>query len=180
MRRTAALGVLAAFVIGWSWLRLEHGDLTWGIFFWSIVVGVCPPLLPSRRLRLAAVPIAALVGLHYAVGTASPFDGWGRIVDGFYLYYDVPLPFRAEGHPLMHGIILLAVLGFTLAISVAVAERRALLATGLLVAGAAWPATLLTSSNTSAGARSSWGPRSSSSGALEPPRLRRARSPRRS
>ena len=75
-------------------------------------------------------------------------DAWGRIVDGFYLYYDVPLPFRAEGHPLMHGIVLLAVMGFTLAISLAVAERRALLATGLLVAGAAWPATLLTSSNT--------------------------------
>ena len=148
MRRTAALGLLAAFVIGWSWLRLEHGELTWSILFWSAAVGIVPALLPSRRLRLAALPIAAIVGLHHAVGTASPLDGWGRIVDGFYLYYDVPLPFRAEGHPLMHGIILLAVMGFTLAISLAVAERRALLATGLLVAGAAWPATLLTSSNT--------------------------------
>jgi hypothetical protein len=70
VRRTAALGVLAALVIGWSWLRLEHGELTWSIFLWSIAVGVVPALLPSRRLRLAAVPIAALVGLHHAVGTA--------------------------------------------------------------------------------------------------------------
>ena len=148
MRRTAGLGLLAAFVIGWSWLRLEHGELTWSILFWSAAVGIVPALLPSRRLRLAAVPVAALLGLHHAFGTARPGEAWNRIVDGFYLYYDVPLPFRAEGHPLMHGIVLLAVMGFTLAISLAVAERRALLATGLLVAGAAWPATLLTSSNT--------------------------------
>jgi transglutaminase-like putative cysteine protease len=48
----------------------------------------------------------------------------------------------------MHGLVVMAVLAFTLAISIAIAERRALLAIGLLVAGAAWPATLLTSSNT--------------------------------
>jgi protein-glutamine gamma-glutamyltransferase len=146
--RTAALSLLAALVIAWSWLRLEHGQLTWSLLLWSIAVGILPALLPSTRLRLAAVPIAALLGLHHAVGTAWPGEAWDRIVDGFYLYYDVPLPFGAAGHPLMHAVIVLAVLGFTLAISLAVAERRALLATGLLVAGAAWPATLLTSSNT--------------------------------
>ena len=148
MRRTAALGLLAALVMGWSWLRLEHGEVTWGLLFWSFVVGVLPALLPRRSLRLAAVPVAVLLGLNYAVGTARPGAAWQRVVDGFYLYYDVPLPFAAAGHPLMHGLVVIAVLGFTLAISLAVAERRALLATGLLVAGAAWPATLLTSSNT--------------------------------
>ena len=60
MRRTAALGVLAAVVMAWSWLRLEHGEVTWGVFLWSIVVGVVPALLSSRRLRLATVPIAAM------------------------------------------------------------------------------------------------------------------------
>ena len=148
MRRTLALGLLAAIVMGWSWLRLEHGEVTWGLLFWAFVVGIVPALLPRRRLRLAAVPVAVLLGLHHAVGTARPGEAWRRIVDGFYLYYDVPLPFGAAGHPLMHGIVVLAVLGFTLAISLAVAERRALPATTLLVAGAAWPATLLTSSNT--------------------------------
>ena len=148
MRRTAALGLLAALVMAWSWLRLEHGELTWGLLLYSIAVGILPALLPRTRLRLAAVPVAALLGLHYAVGTARPGEAWQRIVDGFYLYYDVQLPFGAAGHPLMHGIVVLAILGFTLAISLAIAERRALLATGLLVAGAAWPATLLTSSNT--------------------------------
>jgi transglutaminase-like putative cysteine protease len=148
VRRTAALGLLAALVTAWSWLRLEHGELTWSLLLWSIGVGILPALLPSTRLRLAAVPVAALLGLHHALGTAWPREAWDRIVDGFYLYYDVPLPFGAAGHPLMHGTVVLAVLGFTLAISLAVAERRALLATGLLVAGASWPATLLTSSNT--------------------------------
>ena len=108
----------------------------------------CPPCFraggcgsrPSRSRRSS--------GSTMRSGPPRPGEAWNRIVDGFYLYYDVPLPFRAEGHPLMHGIVVLAVLGFTLAISLAVAERRALLATGLLVAGAAWPATLLTSSNT--------------------------------
>ena len=115
-------------------------------------------------------------------GPPRPSTAWGRIVDGFYLYYDVPLPFRAEGHPLMHGIVLLAVLGFTLAISLAVAERRALLATGLLVAGAAWPATLLTSSNTVGRGRGDPRvPRSSSSvGSRTRHGFGRARSPRRS
>ena len=97
MRRTAGLGLLAAFVIGWSWLRLEHGELTWSILFWSAAVGIVPALLPSRRLRLAAVPVAALLGLHHALGTARPGEAWNRIVDGFYLYYDVPLPFRRGG-----------------------------------------------------------------------------------
>ena len=148
MRKTAALGLLAALVMAWSWLRLEHGELTWSLLLWSVVVGILPALLPRTRLRLTAVPVAALLGLHSAVGTAWPREAWRRIVDGFYLYYDVPLPFGAAGHPLMHGIVVVACLGFTLAISLAIAERRALLATGLLVAGAAWPATLLTSSNT--------------------------------
>ena len=148
MRKTAALGLLATLVMAWSWVRLEHGELTWSLLLWSIGVGIVPALLPRRRWRLAAVPVAALLGLHHAVGTAWPGEAWQRIVDGFYLYYDVPLPFGQAGHPLMHGIVVLAVLGFTLAISLAVAERRALLATGLLVAGASWPATLLTSSNT--------------------------------
>jgi protein-glutamine gamma-glutamyltransferase len=145
MRRTAALSLLAGLLIGWSWMRLEKGEPT---LLWPIVVGILPSLLPTTRLRLAALPLAVLLGLNHATGTAWPREAWPRLVDGFYLYYDVPLPFAWAGQPLMHGIVVVTVLGFTLAISLAIAERRALLATGLLVAGMAWPATLLTSSNT--------------------------------
>ena len=85
MRRTVGLGLLAAFVMEWSWLRLEHGEVTWSLLFWSIAIGVLPALLPTTRLRLAAVPVAALFGLHHALGTARPGEAWNRIVDGFYL-----------------------------------------------------------------------------------------------
>ena len=148
MRRTAALGALAALVLAWSWLRLEQSSPLRELFAWAVVVGVVPALLPTRRLRFAAVAVAALVGMRYAFGTWRPGTAWERFVDGFYLYYDVALPFVRPAQPLMHALIVLAVLGFTLAVSLAVAERRALLAAGLLVGGAAWPATLLTSSNT--------------------------------
>jgi transglutaminase-like putative cysteine protease len=148
MLRTALLGLLPLVVLAWSWLRLEDAKLGWSILLWGVAIGIGPALLPRRGWRLAAVPIAALVGLYYAFGTASPREAWRRAVDGFYLFYDVALPFSAAGAPRMHALVLVAVLGFTLAVSLAVAERRALLASGLLVAGAAWPATLLTSSNT--------------------------------
>ncbi len=148
MRRTGLLGALAAVVLVWSWLRLEDEAAARELFAWALLVGVVPALLPTRRLRFAAAAVAGLVGVRYASGTWRPGEAWDRFVDGFYLYYDVALPFDAAAQPLMHGLVVLAVLGFTLAVSLAVAERRAVLAAGLLVAGAAWPTTLLTSSNT--------------------------------
>jgi transglutaminase-like putative cysteine protease len=130
-----------------SWLRLELASLG-GLLLWGVAVGILPALLPRRSWRFAAVPVAALVGIRYALGTASPGAAWSRAVDGVYLYYDVALPFNASNQPKMHSLVVLAVLFFSLAFSLAVAERRALLAAGILVAGAAWPATLLTSTNT--------------------------------
>jgi transglutaminase-like putative cysteine protease len=150
VRRTAALGVLAALVLAWSWLRLERGTLTLELAFWAALYGVLPALLPSARLRIAAVLIAAPLGVRHALDTFWPREAIDRFSDGFYLYYDIALPFETARQPLMHGLVELAVLGFTLAVSLAVAQRRAVLAATLLVAGAAWPATLLTSSNTAA------------------------------
>jgi transglutaminase-like putative cysteine protease len=150
VRRTAALGVLAALVLAWSWLRLERGTLTLELAFWASLYGVLPALLPSARLRIAAVLIAAPLGVRHALDTFWPREAIDRFSDGFYLYYDIALPFETARQPLMHGLVELAVLGFTLAVSLAVAQRRPVLAATLLVAGAAWPATLLTSSNTAA------------------------------
>ena len=150
MRRTAALGLLAALVLAWSWLRLERGAITLELAFWAVVYGVLPALLPSVRLRIAAVLVAAPLGVRHALETLWPREALDRFSDGFYLYYDVALPFDTARQPLMHGLVVLAVLGFTLAVSLAVAQRRPVLAATLLVAGAAWPATLLTSSNTTA------------------------------
>jgi transglutaminase-like putative cysteine protease len=147
LRRTAVVGLLALFVLTSSWLRLEREPLN-GLLLWGIVIGIAPALLPQRSWRFAAVAVAAVLGISYALGTVSPGAAWGRAVDGFYLYYDVALPFDASNQPRMHSLVVLAILFFTLAVSLAAAERRALLAAGILVAGAAWPATLLTSSNT--------------------------------
>jgi transglutaminase-like putative cysteine protease len=144
VRRTAALGTLAAIVLVWSWLRLERvGTESSNVLIWALLVGVVPALLPRRRLRLAATALAAPIALWEALGTARPGLAWQRFSDGFLTYYDVGLPFHPQAQPLMHGLLLLAIFGFTLAVSLAVAEQRALLAAGLLVAGAAWPATLL-------------------------------------
>jgi transglutaminase-like putative cysteine protease len=148
VRRTAALGLLAALVLAWSWLRLERGTMTLELAFWAVVFGVLPALTPSPRLRVAAVLVAAPLGLRHALDTLRPGEALDRFSEGFYLYYDITLPFDAARQPLMHGLVVLAVLGFTLAVSLAVAHRRPVLAATLLVAGAAWPATLLTSSNT--------------------------------
>ncbi len=150
MRRTLALGLLAALVLAWSWLRLEHGTATVALAFWAGVYGVLPGLLPTTWLRLAAAVVAAPLAVRHALETDHPRVAAERFSDGFYLYYDVALPFDAAQQPLMHGLVVLAVLGFTLAVALALAERRAVLAAGVLVAGSAWPATLLTSSNTAA------------------------------
>jgi transglutaminase-like putative cysteine protease len=146
--RTAALGTLAAFLLVSSWLRIERaGTESGGVFIWALLVGVLPALVQRRRLRLAAAALAAPVAVWQALGTVQPAAAWHRFSDGFLSYYDVGLPFQPLGQPLMHGLLLLAVFGFTLAVSLAVAEQRAVLAAGLLVAGAAWPATLLPGPN---------------------------------
>jgi transglutaminase-like putative cysteine protease len=146
--RTAALGTLAAYVLVWSWLRIERvGTESRDVLVWALLVGVVPALVRRRRLRFAAAGLAAPVAVWQALGTARPSAAWHRFSDGFLSYYDVGLPFHPLGQPLMHGLLLLAVFGFTLAVSLAVAEERAVLAAGLLVAGAAWPATLLPGPN---------------------------------
>jgi transglutaminase-like putative cysteine protease len=150
MRRTAALGLFGLAVFTASWLRLEV-ESSGGLILWGAAVGVLPALLPRRGWRLAAAAVAALVGIRYGFGSLSPGAAWDRATDGFYLFYDVALPFGAATQPKMHSLVVLAVLFFTLAFSLAVAERRPLLAAGILVAGAAWPATLLTSTNTLGG-----------------------------
>jgi transglutaminase-like putative cysteine protease len=148
MARTAVLGALAAYVLVWSWLRIERVGTDAGhVLFWALFIGVVPALVQHRRLRLAAAALAAPVAVWEALGTVRPSAAWHRFSDGFLSYYDVGLPFQPLGQPLMHGLLLLAVFAFTLAVSLAVSEQRAVLAAGLLVAGAAWPATLMPGPN---------------------------------
>lgn len=147
MPRTAVLGVLAASVLAWSWLRLERAPELRDVLLWTVLVGVVPALPQSRRLRIAAVALAVPIALREALGTASPRAAAERFGDGFVAYYDIGLPFEPLQQPLMHSLVELAVFGFALAVSLAVGARRPLLAAGLLVAGAGWPATLVEGDN---------------------------------
>ena len=135
------LGLLAAVVLSWSWLRLEAS--TDDTALWAIVLGVLPALVPHVGLRVAAVVVALPVAAHMALGSARPGAAAERFGDGFAAFYDVKLPFDAGFHPHMLGLVELGVFGFTLLVALAVAARKPMLAAALLVAGAGWPATLL-------------------------------------
>ena len=78
----------------------------------------------------------------YALGTLS-----SRAGRGFLDFYDVLVPFDGAAHPLMHAVLLLAVFIFTALGALAVAARRPLAASIVLVAGAGWPATILPGSD---------------------------------
>ena len=148
MGRTAVLGAVAAVVLAWSWLDLERGADTGGLVFWAIVLGVLPALAPTLRWRIAATALAAPLALREALGTARPGEAAEHFGDGFVAFYDVGLPFAAQLHPHMHGLLELGVFAFTLSVALAVAARKPLLAAALLVAGAGWPATLLQGDDT--------------------------------
>jgi transglutaminase-like putative cysteine protease len=143
VRKTALLGTLAALLLTWAWLRLELREEPSSVLFWALLAGVAPALPSSWRLRAVAVAVAAIVVLRETLGSARPGVVLERFDDGFRLFFDVQLPFVPLFHPKMHGLVLLGVVGFTLAVTLAIAARRPLLAGGLLVAGAGWPTTLL-------------------------------------
>ena len=88
-------------------------------------------------MALIAAWSVALDVPPYALGKVL-----GRAGGGFLDFYDVLVPFSASEHHLMDGVVLLAIFAFTALASLAVASRRPLLATLVLVAGAGWPLTI--------------------------------------
>ena len=163
MARTALLYVLPAGLVVTGWSQLEEGGPA-GAALWMAALALLPGLArtPLRR-ALAAVGVS-LVAAGQAFGVspldARPFDGehdyvgpfLSRFRDGVLEFYDVSLPFVRPEHPLMHGAVLMAIFGFCLAVSLAVSARRPLAAGLALLAGAAWPATLVSEGGTSRGA----------------------------
>jgi transglutaminase-like putative cysteine protease len=153
MARTALLCALPALLVasGWSQLeaRPEGGDIAL-----VAALGVAAAL-PSRRwLQLvgAVAGFLAAAGLAFGVSPldARPFhdrDFFGPLVSGTWNgaldYYQIAIPFDPAERPRMHGALLLAVFGFTLGASLAIARRRPVLASALTFAGAAWPVTLI-------------------------------------
>ena len=75
------------------------------------LVALAPALVPGRRLRVAAVALALVLGSWLAVGAslATPGRVFTRLWDGAREFYDVDLPFDPAGHSRMQGAVLLAV-----------------------------------------------------------------------
>jgi protein-glutamine gamma-glutamyltransferase len=146
MARTAAFTFCLGLLFAWNWSRLEDPRAGFGAMLLMIVLGVVPALLPTIRWRLAAGGVALLVAAAIALDVSRPWS-IDRIASragrGFLDFYDVLVPFEAAAHPLMHGVLLLAVFLFTALAGLAVAARRPLLAGLVLVAGAGWPATIM-------------------------------------
>lgn len=146
----AALPVLALAV---AWLRLEQPPEV-GDGLAIAVLALAPALVGGLARRLLVAAGAALGAVWVAVGTSpgALLPGrdaeWARpLVDtadaGLAGFYETGLPFAPAERPAMHALTLLALFGFALAVTLAVAWRRILAAVALLAAGAGWPATIV-------------------------------------
>jgi len=146
MARTAALFAGPAALLAWSWLRLGQPHAGASTALWLIALAVAPALLPRPRWRAVATLPAAVLALHSALGVwiVHPIRLLGRFGGGFLEFYDVRLPFSAVSHPRMESVVLVALYASCVAVAMAVAARKPVLASVAVVVAAGWPATLLT------------------------------------
>jgi len=146
VRRTALLYVLPALVIALDWTRLERPRGSTLQLALILALALLPALVRRLWLRIA-LGVGGLAAAASSALAASRHDFFGpllsRFGNGFLDFYDYAVPIDPAVHPGMHGVILLAVFGFCLALALAIAARRAMAAGLVLVAGAGWPSTLL-------------------------------------
>jgi transglutaminase-like putative cysteine protease len=157
MLKTVLLSGLASLVIAVDWLRFEEPRSGGGRPFVLAVLAIAPVLLRPLWVRLVAIAVSALLAAWIAFSVSPPavwpggegfFGPLGsRFSRGFLDFYDYRLPFDPAGRPRMHGVILIAIFGFTLAVALAIAARKALLAVVIFFVAAGWPATLLAGGN---------------------------------
>ena len=157
MLKTTLLSGVAALVIAVDWLRFEEPRSGGGRPFVLVVAAVAAVLLRPVWLRLVAIVVSALLAVWVAF-SLSPLALWpggedffgtfgSRFSRGFLDFYDFRVPFDPATRPQMHAVILIAIFGFTLAVALAIAARRALVAVVLFFVAAGWPATLLSGGN---------------------------------
>jgi Transglutaminase-like superfamily/TgpA N-terminal domain len=157
VRKTVVLSGLAAFVIAVDWLRFEEPRSGGGRPFALAALAIAPVLVRPIWGRVVAIAAAALLAAWVAF-SISPFRLWpggsgyfgpleSRFSRGFLDFYDYRLPFDPKQQTQMHAVVLTAIFGFTLAVALAVAARRAVLAVVLFCVAAGWPATLLSGGN---------------------------------
>jgi transglutaminase-like putative cysteine protease len=157
MLKTAALSGLASIVLAVDWLRFEEPRAGGGRPFALACLAIAPVLLRPVWLRLAAIAVSILLAawMVFSISPSALLPGGAhffgplgsRFSRGFLDFYDFRLPIDPAARPQMHAVILTAIFGFTLAVAIAVAARRAVLAVVLFFIAAGWPATLLSGGN---------------------------------
>jgi transglutaminase-like putative cysteine protease len=151
--RTLAACTLPALAVSVSWLRIEQPREI-GEAAAIVALALAPALVPAGWLRA----LMAGGGTLFAVWTAFGAQPWEllpyrdeRVLQptaeavgrGLADFYRVVLPFSPEATPEMHGLVVVAIFGFVLAVSLLAASSRPVGAAAVTVAGAGWPATIL-------------------------------------
>lgn len=156
MARTLVGTLLAAAVVVPAWLSLEAEPRPWNRAVAVVLLALVPVLVASfaRRLVVAgAVALASFAALGVAFerplrdalpGGERSFFGpvLSSFQQGLLDFFDTRVPFDALQFPTMRGTVLVAIFGFVLAIGLALAARRALLAVALVVVATGWPTTM--------------------------------------
>jgi transglutaminase-like putative cysteine protease len=150
VRRTLAASALPALAIAIAWLRTEEPPALTSAALVAALATACalPGLGWARALALAC----ASAGLAAAVAGVRPSAVLERedvlepvvrvLSTGIGDFYGVVLPFDPGRHEDMHAVVLLAVFGFTAAVTQLVAARRPLGAAAVTIVAVGWPATL--------------------------------------
>ncbi len=153
---------LPALAISISWLRLESPPLIVEALAVA-TLGLAPILVPPGWPRALAVAAAALCAVWIAFG-AEPWELLPyrdeRVLDpvasavgqGVADFYRVLLPLSPDANPEMHGLVLMAIFGFIVAVSLFAAAAHPLGAAAVTVAGAGWAATLVDGETVALGA----------------------------
>ncbi|MEP6813228.1 MAG: transglutaminaseTgpA domain-containing protein [Actinomycetota bacterium] len=148
MRRTLTVSLAPAAVLAAVWLRLEYPLDRPFRAIGIVALALLPALVRNRLARVAALVVAVAFGAWLAFDV-SPFHPrhfphalGTRFGNGVLDFYDVQTPFDPRVHAEMRGTILAAIFGFVVALSLAVAARRPLVASLVVLLGAGWPATL--------------------------------------
>jgi protein-glutamine gamma-glutamyltransferase len=151
MARTALLYLPGAALMAFSWIELEDPRRT-GRMVLAAALALVPALLRPPWARVTAALVTAALLLPGGLGL-SPFHATGytklvgRFWDGVLDYYGVVVPFDPAAHYRMHGVLVVAVYAFCLALGLAIAARKPALASLIVAAGTAWPATLVPARN---------------------------------
>jgi transglutaminase-like putative cysteine protease len=146
--RTLAVSVAPALVLAAAWLRLESPAVRLPAALGITALALLPALLRPLAARVAAalVTLGAASCLAFDVSPLHPVSAAASVghgfADGVLDFFDVRTPFDPRVHADLRGVVMAAVFGFVLSLSLAVASRRPIAAALVLLLGAGWPVTL--------------------------------------